>query len=401
MKFLEALPFNQREKKLLFRVFLISSSLCILIVAAAVTARILARTGSPASPLFEKTPQSLDISTIDIEAHRFAARHHLRTNNPEKAVPHLHRVLAKDGTDREARYGLATAHLEAGHVRRALSLLRELHEEGENDSLAGRIHASYGLALLQSGALEKSISELDLLLESEPENALALCYRGLAAASLGAGGARRYFEKAVARDPDFSEALYQLARFRMNSPRPDRKDYLEAKELLLKVLKQDPLHARSHARLGMIHYYLGHADLAKKSYQIALTLNPQDYNSRYSLGVLYEELYEDPVGALHEYSKALELNPEHTEANFKAGLIFLSNDMLNEAIRHFERARRSSPEDKRILLQLAVAYERKDMRRKAVAVYRNVCDIDPLDEVARQKLRLLSLGEQPVRQTDL
>ena len=75
--------------------------------------------------------------------------------------------------------------------------------------------------------------------------------------------------------------------------------------------------------------------------------------------------------------------------------------MLNEAIRHFERARRSSPEDKRILLQLAVAYERKDMRSEALTVYRNICDIDPLDEVARQKLRLLSLGEQPVRNTGL
>ncbi len=401
MKILEALPFNEREKKLLVRVFVISSGLCLLSIAAALTATVLTQSGSSATPVFEDTPQSLDISRIDIEAHRFAARHHLRSNSPEKAVPHLHRVLAKDGTDREARYGLATAHIDAGHVGRALSLLRELHEEQKRDSLSFEIHASYGLALLRSGAVKECISELDLLLAHRPENARALCYRGMAAASLGAKNAEGYFKKAVAQNPDFSEALYQLARFRMNSPRVNREEYLAAKELLLGVLRQDPLHARSHARLGMIHYYLGQADLAKKSYQIALTLNPQDYNSRYSLGVLYEELFEDPGAALKEYARALKSNPDHVEANFRAGLIFLSNDMFNEAIRHLERARRSSPEKKRILLQLAVAYERKDMRREALAVYRKVCEIDPLDEVARQKFRLLSLGDQPVRNMDL
>jgi Flp pilus assembly protein TadD len=57
-----------------------------------------------------------------------------------------------------------------------------------------------------------------------------------------------------------------------------------------------------------------------------------------------------------------------------------------------EKAREASPKNVRVLLQLAVAYERIDMKDEALNIYRLILDFDALNQVARQKVKLLSSG---------
>jgi tetratricopeptide (TPR) repeat protein len=106
--------------------------------------------------------------------------------------------------------------------------------------------------------------------------------------------------------------------------------------------------------------------MAKKAYQTALALNPNDYNTHYNLGELSYTKYEDDTAALTEFKKNLEGNPAHAEANL--------------------------PKNVRVLLQLGVAYERLDMKDEALSIYRLILDIDAVNQVARQKIKLLSSG---------
>jgi len=77
----------------------------------------------------------------------------------------------------------------------------------------------------------------------------------------------------------------------------------------LRILDIEPLNAKTHARLGMVYYYLDEPEMAKKSYTTALALNPNDYNTHYNLGELFYSKYEDNGSALDEFKKTLEGNP--------------------------------------------------------------------------------------------
>ncbi|MDO5575925.1 MAG: tetratricopeptide repeat protein, partial [Fibrobacter sp.] len=181
------------------------------------------------------------------------------------------------------------------------------------------------------------------------------------------------------------ESWYQLARYHM-----ELKEYKVARLLLLNALDIDPLHAKSHSRLGMVYYYLENPELAKNSYQTALALNPEDFNTHYNLGELYLLMFNDTVKAVNEYKTTIQLSPPHVGANFKMGSICADNKMYKEAILHFEKALETDNANIRILLQLAVAYEKLDNLYKARSVYERITKIDALNVIARQKLRLLS-----------
>ena len=126
----------------------------------------------------------------------------------------------------------------------------------------------------------------------------------------------------------------------------------------------------------MVYYYLSKPDLAKASYQTALAINPDDFNTRYNLGELYYSLINDTALSLEEYKKAVTQYPGHVEANFKIGLICMRNGMLKEAIRYFEQAVKNDQNNTRILLQLAVAYEKLELLDKAKETYHRILSID-------------------------
>jgi tetratricopeptide (TPR) repeat protein len=130
--------------------------------------------------------------------------------------------------------------------------------------------------------------------------------------------------------------------------------------------------------------------LALKSYETALALNADDFNVHYNLGELYYTLYSNMELALKEFKKTIELQPDHAEANFKIGLICLANNMNKEAVKYLETAVTNSPKNIRFMLQLAVAYEKLDLKDNALQVYLRVAELAPLDQIAQQKIKLLS-----------
>lgn len=71
--------------------------------------------------------------------------------------------------------------------------------------------------------------------------------------------------------------------------------------------------------------------LALKSYETALALNPYDFNTRYNLGELYYTGLNDRRNALKEFVRVLEDNPALFNASYKAGLICAANGMTKEA----------------------------------------------------------------------
>jgi tetratricopeptide (TPR) repeat protein len=129
---------------------------------------------------------------------------------------------------------------------------------------------------------------------------------------------------------------------------------------------------------------------AQNEYEVALRINPADYNTWYNLGELFYSFHDDSATALKYFLKAISYNDAHVKSHFKIGLIFLHNQQFKESIKHLEIARSIEPDDTRILFQLAVAYEKLNLIKEAIAVYNNIIEINPLDKVAKYKLDLIT-----------
>lgn len=327
------------------------------------------------------------IVPLDLEAHELVAQRYRETGQPGKALPHLKRSLAFKQSNRVLRYRFAAASLDAGHYEQALTALVRLEQNDIDDSLAPAICAQKGITLFYLGRFSESKDHLQSCLSRYPSSAEAACYLGQIEASQTDGIARASdcLERAIGLDSHYVEGWYQLARLRMLQDNP-----IKARQLLLRALEIDPLHVKSHSRLGMVYYYLHDFIQAKKSYHTALALNPGDYNTRYNLGELYYSALADTESALMEFKNALQLNPGHVEANFKVGVICLKNDMIKEAIRYFNAALAEEPHAIRVLLQLAVAYERIGDKDSALKAYEKVAAVDALNRIAIQKIKFLS-----------
>jgi protein O-GlcNAc transferase len=381
------------EWRVIKKVAVYSTAGCIALVLAAWSMQkyLIRRQGTGLEKIV--TDGGMDLSVkellpIDMEAHQYVAQRMLASGQPSEAIPHLLRILSSQKKNRRIRTLLGDAYLESGFYDKALREYSLLLEESVEDSLTSRITARKGIALFYLQQLDESTTILKACLAKYGTMAEAACFMGQIEASFSneSKQALMYLNQALAWDSTYVEGWYQLGRYYMNL-----KNYAQARLALLRALEIDPLHVKSHSRLGMLYFYNKNYDLSENSYQTALALNPQDYNTRYNLGELYYT-YSDFQSALAQYKLALQRFPEHAEANFKAGLICMKNDMIKEGVRYLKQAHESDPKSVRNLLQLAVAYERLGDREQALQVYRTVQELDALNSVALQKIKFLTSG---------
>ncbi|MDG5814402.1 tetratricopeptide repeat protein [Chitinispirillales bacterium ANBcel5] len=384
---LSRLGLSESEQFIILRVTKYSLALCLVAVVGFWAATFFTHKTTNVPLSSSGSQQNLSLNTLDLKAHRYIANSLMQKGQPEKAINHFHRLLETDSEEFGIRKNLANAYLNAGHFEEALSALKQLLKEDTPDSLHAVLQAQKGITLFYLGEHNRSLNALRSSLDIAPNTPEALCFMGQieASRSIPSPQAEKLLKRSIEVDSQYVEGWYQLARYYTQTG-----EYLEARKLLLEALHINPLHERSHSRLGMVYYYLNKADASLRSYKTALALNPDDFNTRYNLGKLYYTLIGDTHKALHQFNRALEKYPYHPEANFKSGLICLKNGMVKEAIRFFTNSLKQTPGDVRKLLQLANAYERLGNRDEALRVYRKITDIDPLNSIAFRKIRSLS-----------
>lgn len=393
MNILEKLKFTAEEQKLLKKRLNGSIAICIIIVVGFWIVPRIGKKGieNPQAMLSKSLGLGDDKNSgtllpIDLEAHEWAADYAMRIDDPDKAIEHLRRIFPYRQNDRKIGIELASAFLQSRQYQNAYDLLSQLADNQNKDRLSDSINARLGLTLFYLGRTDEAKKILEECLANGNRSPEAACYLGqiLATANSASPEGERLLLKAIGWEQNYAEAWYQLARYYMATG-----NYEKSRTHLLHVLDMQPLNVKAHSRLGMAYYYLGQSELAERSYQTALALNPNDFNTHYNLGELYAG-GGDTRRALEEFKTTLRINPAHQEANFKVGLICLSNEMTNEAIGYFQKAVEHDRHNTRMLFQLAVAYEKAGMRNDALDIYKSVLGFDPLNDVAMQKVRMLT-----------
>ncbi len=200
-----------------------------------------------------------------------------------------------------APFGLAAAE-DIPALRQAIDAVSHQRYELAIPTLASAIEKSkqpllrlyLARAYIGSGQLDQSESEIDRLLETEPDR------------------------------PD---ALYWLGKIQK----------LRAEQTLQKMIAADPDSYRVHRMAGEQHEDKTEYEKALQSYHLALQKGPKTLGLRYAIGNVYWKIrrYAEAEKWLLE---ELTSNPHHTLAHYRLGSLYLDQDNTDAAILHLENA---------------------------------------------------------------
>jgi tetratricopeptide (TPR) repeat protein len=263
------------------------------------------------------------------------------------------------------------------------------------DDMAARVQAVE--SQYRMGQVEPAMRAAEAALQRHPGDLAMLVALGTMQVEMGPGseGYGQAVAKALKLKPDYAPALYLKGRKAQLEG-----DFKDAETAFAKVLKLDPANAKALGQLGMAQYHLGKGVAAERSFRDVLSRNPSDYNTWYNLGELLlgranDETSSEAVrrfraDAMECYLKAIDLNPEHAQARYRAGVLLIGNGQYKEAIRHLEAALRLDARHVPTLVQLALAYENLKQPERARAYLNRAFELDPLNKVVLSKLRSLS-----------
>jgi tetratricopeptide (TPR) repeat protein len=187
--------------------------------------------------------------------------------------------------------------------------------------------------LFASGETEAARAHVETSLIKRPDNAAA---RLLAARLARTAGdfdrALLHLDRGIAIAPQ-REAFIEKARtLDQAGLRP------QARQAWNAILDAVPDHVEAVARLGRLAWEDGETVLALRFLKRA-TQAEVPASVWFDLGLVRQDLRDD-AGAATAYRKAIDLKPDHAEANFNLGVVLQEAGDLNEAMRAYAQAYR-------------------------------------------------------------
>lgn len=256
------------------------------------------------------------------------------------------------------------------------------------------------MLLLHSEVAEAIAREIQLRLPLQPPSpalragpvhpgAYQLFLKGRYHLNRGTGGrekARRYFEQAIAEDPNHGPSYAGLAeaytRIAMFGPLRPQEAWRKAEAAARKALEIDETLPDAHTSLGTIlHLRQWDWEGARGEFLRALALNPSDANA-HSAYARYLRTQSRMEEAIAERKLALGADPLRVDLISRLGEEYVFARHYDEAIAQFQGALELEPNYTRALSGLADAYERNGMRAEAAAARIKLLHLDGSREVA-------------------
>jgi TolB-like protein/DNA-binding winged helix-turn-helix (wHTH) protein/Tfp pilus assembly protein PilF len=193
--------------------------------------------------------------------------------------------------------------------------------------------------------------------------------------------AEKYFEEAIARDPQFAPAYAGLADyyFLRNFPSPKHEGMEKARELAAKALQLDDGLAEAHiAMANVLFRYDWNWSGAGKEFKRGIELVPNAPSS-----YLHYAMYLGVLGrhdeAISAMTHAVELDPFSVLMNSELGVIFYWAGRYEEAAKQVRKAIDLDPSSSDAHSSLAMAYEQMGRYDEAVAEYQKAATLGGVD----------------------
>jgi TolB-like protein/DNA-binding SARP family transcriptional activator/Tfp pilus assembly protein PilF len=170
--------------------------------------------------------------------------------------------------------------------------------------------------------------------------------------------ARRWFERAIAKDPNTVDALIGLAYVLLgysNSPIDDRQ---HADALLRRALDIEPNRAVTHFALGTLRRHQGRMPEAVQAYQTAIALDRNYARAYLYLGLTWAHmgLAEEAIALVHYAIRLNPRDPNIADHFFALGTAEALLSRPDEAIASLQRASAANPRLWYVHMHLAAAY---------------------------------------------
>jgi tetratricopeptide (TPR) repeat protein len=180
-----------------------------------------------------------------------------------------------------------------------------------------------------------------------------------------------YFEKAVIRNPRYTEAYFYIGYCNDELGR-----YAEAVEAYKQAIRIKPDCAEAHYNLGLAYGKLGRYTEAVEAYKQAIRIKPDYAEAHYNLGVAYHNLgrYAEAVEA---FKQAIRIKPDLADAHYNLGVTYAELGRYAEAVEAFKQAIRIKPDYADAHCNLGVTYGELGHYTEAVEAFKQAIRIKP------------------------
>jgi superkiller protein 3 len=266
----------------------------------------------------------------------------------------------------------------------AAGLAADEHLSSASGYPAARAFNNKGVEFVSRRQYEEAAKEFQKAIAIDPEFHIARYNLALAYYNMGNGKeAMSEFEYLVNSSYYFVDARYNLGTIYLKEGMTDK-----ALEQLKTVVDLQPNHAEAHFNLGFIYYKKGMLDDAIGEYQKGLGIKPDSVKGRLSLAFIYEKIgkYQE---AMDEYSAGLELQPDHQEATQALGSL--------KAIVQIKDKLKANPKDADSYVYLGHIYYARGMYAEAVDSYNKALKYAPHNKTAASSLQkaVVQLSNNP------
>lgn len=183
--------------------------------------------------------------------------------------------------------------------------------------------------------------------------------------------AARHYERAIALNPDYAEALSNLGYVYIQ-----QKKYDQAIERLNKAIDLNPNYAHARNNLGIALKEQGKFDEAIPCFEKALQLKPDFIQAHNNLGLILR-YQRKPAEAIEHYMIALGHNPNYIEARNNLGNALRDLGKLEEAKAEFERVIHLKPDTHEAQSNLGNVYKDLGQHELAIAHYNKAIEANP------------------------
>jgi tetratricopeptide (TPR) repeat protein len=340
------------------------------------------------------TAQSRPLDALDalMEAHKIApgnadiiflmARVTMSQNYYEDAIPLLESGLKIAPRRADLLAALGESYFMAGKTEKAIDEFNSLLELDKS----ARSYAFLGLSYRNLGRFDEAKSYFNQGLALDPRNSTCHFNLGFIAERQGeAAVAERYFQQTLQAEPDYSEALLELANLRIAAKRLP-----EAEELLRRYVKIAHEPANGYYKLAMVERGLHETDAANRDLNVFKTLSKNAQAGPYPFEHLFDYLdnrSQLAAGArqqldIAELQNEIQRHPNQPENLYMLTEAYLKAAKTNEATDAVRRLDAISANDYRTLNGTGILLARYHLYDDAILHFQSAIQANPTsDEV--------------------
>jgi tetratricopeptide (TPR) repeat protein len=318
----------------------------------------------------------------------------------EDAIPLLEKGLQIAPQRSDIRAALGESYYKSGKIDKAIEEFKKLIEMEPS----ARAYAFLGLSHTFLGRFDEAERDFQNGLKLDPDNSFCLFHLGYIAKLQGhSAAADAVFQRVLRSDPDFPDALLELANLRIEGKR-----FLEAEHLLRKYVEVSSNPATGYYKLAMVERRLNETAAADRDLAQFQTLSKGVSTSSYPYENLFDYLdnrskldpgsrnqqdlaelieqkkkHPDQPDVLYPLAEAYLKSRKVDEARSTiaeldkvssgnsrtlaaAGVLLARYHLYDDAIQHFQAALQANPASNEVSFDLANAYFRKGRYSEAL-----------------------------------